>query len=338
MITRRCSRCGPSGTRDLGRARNQVACRLHAVLCELVPGGVARGLTSAHAVRILEAITSASAVDEARRELADDLVEDLHRIDTRQRETKKKLTAAVRASGTSLTVLFGVGPVVAGIVIGDVRDVSRFPGRDNFAAYNGTAPIEVSSAQRKVYRLSRRGNRRLNHAIHMAAVTQVRHRHSQGRAYYDKKLAEGKTPKEAMRTLKRQISDAIFTRLRADARHARAQNPGGQPGNDSSSSVAGLHPAHRLFGQATPGSSYHPTAAPTAPGSAGHSPIAATLPPTKPRVQVERPQRSEDERPGGSARRQPYSATRKARGQSSHTTPPLRMAASRVAGKTGANP
>ena len=104
-------------------------------------------------------------------------------------------------------------------MIGDVRDVNRFPGPDHFAAYHGTAPIEVSSGPRKVYRLSRRGNRRLNHAIHMAAVTQVRHRHSQGRGYYDKKLAEGKTP----------------------------------------ACAAGLHPRHRLFGQATPGPRHHPT-------------------------------------------------------------------------------
>ena len=113
--------------------------------------------------------------------------------------------------------------------------MSRFGGRDPFAAYNGTAPIEVSSGQRKVYRLSRRGNRRHNHAIHMVAVTQIRHRHSEGRAYYDKKLAEGKTPKEALRALKRQISNAIFACLQADARRAaaRAEGPGGQQGNDS---------------------------------------------------------------------------------------------------------
>jgi len=157
-----------------------------------------------------------------------------------------------------VTQVYGVGPVVAGIVIGDVRDVNRFPGRDHFAAYNGTAPIEVSSAQRKIYRLSRRGNRRLNHAIHMAAVTQIRHRHSQGRAYYDKKLAEGKTPKEAMRALKRQISDAIFACLQEDARRAAAKSPGGQPGNHSASRAAGLHPDHRLFGQATPGPATQP--------------------------------------------------------------------------------
>jgi transposase len=121
-------------------------------------------------------------------------------------------------------------PVIAATVIGEVRDVSRFKDRDRFAAYNGTAPIEVSSGKRKVNRLSRRGNRRANHAIHMAAVTQVRQPHSEGRAYYDKKLAEGKTHREALRALKRQISDAVFTRLRADARRTQAQarDPGGQ--------------------------------------------------------------------------------------------------------------
>jgi transposase len=107
--------------------------------------------------------------------------------------------AVLVSLSASLTVLFGVGPVIAAAVIGDVRHVSRFPNRDHFAAYNGTAPIEVSSGPRKIYRLSRRGNRRLNHAIHMAAVTQIRHRHSDGRAYYDRKLAEGKTGKEALR-------------------------------------------------------------------------------------------------------------------------------------------
>jgi len=125
------------------------------------------------------------------------------------------------------------------------------------AACNGTAPIEVSSGPRKIYRLPRRGNRRLNHAIHMAAISQIRHKHSQGRAYYDKKIAEGKTHKEALRCLKRRTSDAIYAALVADARQAAAatcpEGPGGQPGNHSVSTAAGSHPAHRLFGQATPG-------------------------------------------------------------------------------------
>jgi|HubBroStandDraft_3_1064219.scaffolds.fasta_scaffold26335_1 transposase len=247
--------------RDLGRMRTQVACRLHQVLCELVPGGVPGEITAGQAGRVLGSVTPAGTVNAVRWELAAELTEDLRGIDARIRETRKKAAAAVRAAGTSLTGLFGVGPVIAAAVIGDVRHVSRFPDRDHFAAYNGTAPIEVSSGGRKVYRLSRRGNRRLNHAIHMAAITQIRYRHTKGRAYYDKKLAEGKTGKEALRALKRQISDAIFACLQEDARRAAAaaaKSPGGQPGNHSATRAAGSHPDHRLFGQATPGPAIHP--------------------------------------------------------------------------------
>jgi hypothetical protein len=144
----------------------------------------------------------------------------------------------------------------------------------------------------------------------MAAVTQIRHRHSKGRAYYDKKLAEGKTPKESLRSLKRQISDAMFACLQADARRgaARGKGPGGQQGDDSVASAAGSHPRHRLFGQATPGPRHHPTTAASnlapgparhlrsgpialqpagARGRAGHSSTAAILPSAKPQVQVE---------------------------------------------------
>jgi transposase len=216
--------------RDLAGSRTQVACRLHAVLCELVPGGVPKQIIADRAARLLGSVTPPDAVAAARWELAAALAGDLRRIDGQLRETRKKLDAAVRASGTSLTGLFGAGPVTAATVIGEVRDASRFKNRDRFAACNGTAPIEVSSGGRRVCRLSRRGNRRASHAIHMAAVTQVRRKHSEGRAYSGKKLAEGKTRKEVLRALKRQVSDAVFTRLQIDARRARAQgrDPGGQ--------------------------------------------------------------------------------------------------------------
>ena len=240
--------------RDLSRARNQVVCRLHAVLCELIPGGVSKAIRAAAAARVLEQARPSGAVQQGRHELAGEFLADLRRIDVQLRETRKKLATAVRASGTTVTEVFGVGPAIAATVIGDVRDISRFPGKDHFAAYNGTAPVEVSSGNRVICRLSLRGNRRLNHAVHMAAVTQIRYKHSPGRAYYDKKIAEGKTPKEACRALKRKISDAIYRHLKADAaRAASSLGPGGHPGNGSSASVTGLHPGHRLFGQATPG-------------------------------------------------------------------------------------
>jgi glutamate synthase domain-containing protein 3 len=89
----------------------------------------------------------------------------------------------------------------------------------------------------------------------MAAVTQIRNRHSEGRAYYDRKVAEGKTGKEAIRALERRISDAIYRRLQIDAqrsREATVMGPGGQAGNDSVASVTGSHPESRLFGEATP--------------------------------------------------------------------------------------
>ena len=205
--------------RDLGSLRTQVACRLHAVLCDLVPGGhPKKEITAAQAAHALAHMEPAGAVETARHELALEFLEDLRRIDGQMRETKKRLEVAVKASGTTVTEVFGVGPYVAGTVIGYVCDVSRFLNRDHFAAYNGTAPIEVSSGNHKIFRLSRRGNRRLNHAVHMAAVTQVRFRHSEGRAYYDRKVKEGKTHKEALRCLKRRISDAIFAHLVADAK------------------------------------------------------------------------------------------------------------------------
>ena len=236
--------------RDLSRTRNEVVCRLQAVLCELSPGGVPDEIRAGLAARILEQVAPAGAVAQARCELAAELLADIRHLDAQRREVNKKLAAAVTASGTSLTEVSGVGPVIAATVIGDVITVARFPGRDHFAACNGTAPVEVSSGQRKIYRLSLRGNRRLNHAVHMAAINWIRHKHSDGRAYYQRKLAEGKTHKEALRCLKRRISDAIYARLRADARKA---GPGGQPGNDTGSSVTGSHPGHRLFGQATSG-------------------------------------------------------------------------------------
>ena len=240
--------------RDLSRSRHQVTCRLHAVLCELVAGGISKQIRAAAAARLLDQIQPCGAVQAARRDLAGQFLADLRRIDAQRRDTKKTLAAAVRTCGTTVTEVFGVGPAVAATVIGDVRDISRFPGPDCFAADNGTAPAEVSSGNRKVYRLSLRGNRRLNHAIHMAAVTQIRYRHTKGRAYYDKKLAEGKTAKEALRALKRQVSDAIYQHLKAGARRAAATaGPGGHPGNGSVASAAGSHPEHRLFGPATPG-------------------------------------------------------------------------------------
>ena len=113
--------------RDLSRTRNQVVCRLHAVLCELIPGGVPDEITAGQAARILEQLAPAGAVAQARCELAAELPAGIGHLDAQRREVKKKLAAAVTASGTSLTEVSGAGPVIAATVIGDVITVARFP-------------------------------------------------------------------------------------------------------------------------------------------------------------------------------------------------------------------
>ena len=202
---------------DVSRARSRACCRLHALAAELVPGGIAKEIVVAQADQLLASITATSATQRQRLELAEDTLGEIRMLDERAKRHRARIVEAVKASGTSLTDIFGIGPIIAATLIGYTGDVTRFPTAGHYAAYNGTAPVEFSSSGRTVHRLSRRGNRTLNHALHMIAVTQIRFAHSEGRAYYDRKIAEGKKPREARRALKRQISDRVYRQLRADA-------------------------------------------------------------------------------------------------------------------------
>jgi transposase len=103
-------------------------------------------------------------------------------------------------------------------LIGYTGGVGRFTTRGQFASYAGVAPIELSSGGRTLRRLSRRGNRQLNHTIHMVAIWQIRQKDSEGRVSFEKKVAEGKTKREAIRSLKRQVSNAVYRQLLIDAR------------------------------------------------------------------------------------------------------------------------
>jgi len=212
---------------DIGSHRTRVVCRLHAAMAGLTPGGMAKELNGSDADAFLELVTPMTPVEHVRLELARELLVDVRRLDVQLKESHARIRLAVTASKTTLTDIFGVGPILACALIGYTRDVRRFRNRDQFAAYNGTAPVEVSSGGRVTHRLSRRGNRRLNHSIHMAAVTQIRHQHSEGRTFFDRKIAEGKTKKEALRALKRQVSNAVYRQLLIDA---AAAGPGGQTG------------------------------------------------------------------------------------------------------------
>ena len=113
--------------------------------------------------------------------MALELLDDVRRLDAQTKESHRRIRIAVKASGTSLTEIYGVGPIIAAQLIGYTGDVRRFANRDAFASYNGTAPVEFASGGRVVHRVSRRGNRRLNHALHMVAVTQIRNPGTEGR-------------------------------------------------------------------------------------------------------------------------------------------------------------
>lgn len=201
--------------RDLGSLRTQTVCRLHVLLRELIPGGAPVRLRADRAAVLLRRVRPTSPVEVERKRLAQDLLVDIRRLDRDLDDLRTRITSAVTASGTALVELHGVGPIVAALVLGQVGDPRRFPTRDRFASYNGTAPIEASSGPRVRHRLNLRGNRRLNHAMHLIAVTQIAH-DTPGRAYFDRKLTEGKSRKEALRSLKRRISDAVWRQLQAD--------------------------------------------------------------------------------------------------------------------------
>jgi transposase len=203
---------------DLVALRTQAACRLHVALRELVAGGAPRRLGADRATKLLRNIHPQGAAGLERKRLAAELLADLRRLDRDIAVAKRRVSEAVTASGTSLLELHGVGSIVAGFILGHVGDPARFPTPERFASYNGTAPIEASSGPRTRHRLNPRGNRKLNHALHLAAVTQVRH-DTPGRAYYQRKITEGKSKKEALRALKRRISDAVWRQLQVDLGH-----------------------------------------------------------------------------------------------------------------------
>jgi transposase len=195
--------------------RTQATCRLHAVLRELIAGGALGVCRPTGPPSGCAASIPLDLVAIERKRLAVDLLADVRRLDQQIAATRSRITDAVEDSKTNLVELHGVGPIVAAYILGHVGNPARFATPERFASYNGTAPIEASSGPRKRHRLNPRGNRKLNHAMHLIAVTQIRN-DTPGRVYFQRKLAEGKSKKEALRALKRRISDAVWRQLQVD--------------------------------------------------------------------------------------------------------------------------
>jgi transposase len=242
--------------RQLGEEHTRKVSQLHALLLELIPGGAKKALSAAQAKQLLTKVRPREVAGKTRRRLAAELIGDLERIYARKKDADKELRELVAATGTGLLDLHGIGPSGAARLLVEVGDITRFPDRNHFASWTGTAPIDASSGDHVRHRLSRGGNRQINRALHMMATVQLRNA-TDGRAYYDRKKNSGKSPREAMRCLKRRLSDTVYRTMLADlAPHQTANKvtgPGGQRGNDSDSSATGSQPQHRHFGQATPG-------------------------------------------------------------------------------------
>jgi transposase len=251
---------------ELTRAKVQAVNRLHRLLSELVPGQSKKDLTSLQAKRILASVRPRDAVGKTRKRLALEQLAELVAIEAKIKASTAELKPLVLARGSRLMDLTGVGPVVAARILADVGDVARFADRNRFASWTGTAPLDASSGEQIRHRLSRAGNRKANHVIHIAAACQIR-LDTPGRAYYRRKLAAGKTPMEAMRCLKRRISDAIYRQLQADAKAAAQATdetgPGGHSGASQISSAAGSHPHTGTSDQPLPGPAPTTLPAPT---------------------------------------------------------------------------
>src|SRR3954453_21803062 len=231
---------------ELSARRVQTVNRLHRLLTELIPGGAGKDLTSTRAKRLLATVRPRFVVGKTTRRMAVEEVADLVATDAKLKALTKELAGAVRARGSHLMDLHGIGPAGAARILADVGDVARFPDRNHFASWTGTAPLDASSGEQIRHRLSRAGNRRLNHVLYIAALSQIR-LPGEGRDYYRRKLGEAKTKKEALRCLKRRLSDAVYRQLPADAQRTdKAKNeagagPGGHSGAATESSAADLH-------------------------------------------------------------------------------------------------
>jgi len=237
--------------RALGEDHTRMVAQLHHLLLELIAGGAKKDLSAAQAKALLAKVRPRDAAGKARRRVAAELIADLERIHARKKAADKELRELIEVTGTSLLTLNGIGPSGAARLLIDVGDITRFPTRGHFASWNGTAPLDASSGDQIRHRLSRAGNRQINRTLHIMATVQLRNP-TEGRAYYDRKKASGKTSMEAMRCLKRRPSDIVYRHMVDDAVRAMT-GPGGHRGTSTESSVTGSHPRTGSSDKSLPG-------------------------------------------------------------------------------------
>jgi transposase len=195
---------------DLVAEATRVRNRLHADLVVLVPG---YGVKAANLVALRNRRSAGRLLRPLRgmqAELARDRLAWLGRLMTEATQIEQRLVGLV--GGHPLLNLPGAGVLVTAKLIGEAGDVGRFRSADAFAMLAGVAPIPASSGQTQRMRLNRGGNRQLNRALHTIALAQAWH-HQPAKDYIARKRAEGKTWREALRALKRQLARVVFKLL-----------------------------------------------------------------------------------------------------------------------------
>ena len=273
---------------ELSQAHAQGLNRAHRLFTELLPGGAPVKKSTSQYAALLARVRPRDPAGRLRRRLLAEELTELARLDDKLKALTRELRAAVTARGSHLMDIYGIGPAGAARILADVGDVARFPDRAHFASWTGTAPIDASSGEHVRHRLSRAGNRRLNHVLHIAAVVQLRN-DTPGRAYFRRKRAAGKGGLEAIRCMKRRLSDAVYRQLIADANRGHGTvdqaGPGGHCGASVPSSAADLTPLAGTSDQPQPGPAPAPLPAPrtpektTRPGTAAarvDAPVAST--------------------------------------------------------------
>lgn len=204
---------------QLVRARTQLINRTHKDLVISYPG-YEKAIPKLSSKKNLRAAVMLLRSDHSvRAELIRDRIVELRRLNEKISAVQKQMAGKVEESGTTLTQLRGIRFIVAAKILGEVGDPSRLRSKGSFAMLTGTAPLEASSGRTKRHRLNRGGNRQLNYALHVMAL--ARHRGDEDTKTYMARLqGEGKSGKEAMRCLKRHLSNVVYRQLVADLKES----------------------------------------------------------------------------------------------------------------------
>ncbi|MCA1674192.1 MAG: IS110 family transposase [Actinobacteria bacterium] len=204
---------------QLVRARTQLINRTHKNLVISHPGYEKRIPKLSSKKNLQAAMTMLRSDRSVRAELIRDRIAEIRRLSEKIGALEKQMAAKVEESGTNLTQLRGIRFIVAAKILGEIGDPSRLRSKGSFAMLTGTAPLEASSGRTKRHRLNRGGNRQLNYALHTMALAR-RRGDRDTKAYMERLRGEGKSDKEAMRCLKRHLSNVVFKQLIADLRES----------------------------------------------------------------------------------------------------------------------